>query len=131
MNNRRIAITAAVLSLAVAAYASPIFGTWKGELNGHSITITVTSQDGHGQATMSADGQNVAVSNAAFPKGQPPLTLHFQAANHEGKMKLVSTAATDLSFELTTSDGHESTLRVFDQGREVATARMTKVEAAK
>ena len=59
------------------------------------------------------------------------MSLHFQAANQDGKAKLVSTASADLSFELSTTDGRESTLRIMDQGRDVATVKMVKVEAAK
>lgn len=121
----------AVLACAVAAYASPIFGTWKGELNGHPITVSVTYSEHQASATMTSDGRNVAVSNAGFPKGVPPLTLQFQAANQEGKTRLVSTASSDLSFELSTTDGRDGLLRVMDQGKIVATVKMTKVDATK
>ncbi len=132
MKTFRLAITiVAVLALATAAYASPIFGTWKGELNGHPITVSVTYSDHQTGATMTSDGRNVAVSNAGFPKGVPPLTLQFQAANQEGKARLVSTASSDLSFELSTTDGRDGVLRVIDQGKTVATVKMTKVGVTK
>ena len=132
MKTHKIAITAvAVLVLAVAAYASPIFGTWKGELNGRPITVTVTYASGHADVAFTSDGRNVNVSHAGFPKGGPPMMLRFQAANQDGKMKLVSTASNDLNFELETTNGRESVLRVIDQGKIVATAPMTKTEGAK
>ncbi len=132
MKTHKIAFTVlAVLVFAVAAYASPIFGTWKGELNGRPITVNVTSAEGHTTAIMTFDGRDVAVSNANFPKGGPPMALHFQATNQNGNMKLVSTGSSDLSFELATADGREATLRVIDQGKTVTTVKMTKADAAK
>src|SRR5512140_821252 len=118
MKTHKLAITvAAVLVLTVAAYASPIFGTWRGEWNGRPITVTVTYTSGHADVAMTSDGRELTVSDASFPKGGPPLLLHFQAANQQGQVKLVSTAASDLGFELQTSDGRESVLRVMDQGK--------------
>lgn len=132
MKTRRIAITvAALMALAVAAYASPIFGTWKGELNGRPITVTVTYTNGHADVAMASEGQALSVSDAHFPKGAPPMSLRFTGANQQGKVKLVSTASNDLSFELETSDGRESELRVIDQGRTIATVKMTKTDAVK
>jgi hypothetical protein len=46
-------------------------------------------------------------------------------------MKLVSSASNDLSYELQTSDGQEATLRVIDQGKTIATVKMTKTSVAK
>ena len=129
---QRIAIAVvAFLALAVAAYASPIFGTWKGDLNGRPITVTVTYTDRQTNVAMSSDGQTLSVSDAHFPKGGSPMSLRFAAANQQGKIKLVSTASNQLSFELETSDGRESVLRVIDQGKTVATVKMTKTENAK
>ena len=132
MKNHKLAITVAlVLVFAVAAYASPIFGTWKGELNGRPITVTVTYNNAHTDVAMAAGSNTIAVSNANFPKGGPPLLLHFQTANQSGQMKLVSSASNDLSYELQTSDGQEATLRVIDQGKTIATVKMTKTSVAK
>ena len=132
MKTHKIANTLAVVALlATFAYASPIFGTWKGELNGKPITVTVSYTNRHTDVNMTSEGQAVNVSGAAFPKGGPPMLLSFRAANQEGKMKLVSTAGSDLVFELETADGRESALRVFDQGKLIATVKMTKTEQAK
>jgi len=132
MKTHKIAITAAaILAMAVAAYASPIFGTWKGDLNGRPITVTVTYNNRHTDVAFVSDGHNLNVTNAAFPKGGPPMMLSFQAANQDGKAKLVSTASSDLSFELETADGRESVLRVIDQGKTIATVKMTKTENAR
>ena len=122
---------AVVIVLAVSAFASPIFGTWKGDLNGKSITVTVTYANRHTDVAMSSDGRSMPVSNASFPKGGPPMMLRFQGANQDGKAKLVSTGGDNLSFELETTDGRESVLRVMDQGKTVTTVRMTKTEAEK
>lgn len=131
MKTHKIVFTlVAVLAWAVAAYASPIFGTWKGELNGRPITVTVTYNNGHAGVAMTSDGRELAVADPRFPKGGPPLMLQFQAAN-QGTQKLVSTASNELSFELETSDGRESVLRVIDQGKTIATVKMTKTAAAK
>ena len=132
MKTLRLAITiVAVLALATAAYASPIFGTWKGELNGRPITVTVTHTNGHADVAMTSNGQALQVTDARFPKGGPPMMLQFQGANQQGKVRLVSTASNDLSFELETSDGRQSVLRVIDGGKTIATATLTKTEAAK
>ena len=132
MRTRTIAITLAMLlTLAVAAYASPIFGTWKGELNGRPITVTVTYSSGHADVAMTSDGQALNISDAHFPKGGPPMMLRFQGANPGGKAKLVSKASSDLSFQLETSDGRTSVLRILDQGKTIATVSMTKTDAAK
>jgi hypothetical protein len=128
MRTRTIAITA-LLAFAVAAYASPIFGTWKGELNGRPITVTVTYTHGHTGVAMASDGQALNVSDAHFPKGGPPMSLRFAGANQQGKVKLVSTTSNELSFELETTDGRESVLRIIDQGKTIATVKMTKTES--
>lgn len=128
----RIAIgIVVVLVLASSALASPIFGTWKGELNGKSITVTVTYNNRQTDVAMTSDGQAITVSNPGFPKGGPPMMLHFAGANQQGKMRLVSTASNDLNFELETSDGRESLLRVIDQGKTIASVKMTKTESSK
>jgi hypothetical protein len=132
MKTHKIAITTvAFLFMAIAAYASPIFGTWKGELNGRPITVTVTYTNGHADVSFLSDGHNLNATNAAFPKGGPPMMLRFQAANEDGKIRLVSTASTQVNFELETADGHESVLRVIDQGKTIATVKMTKTEGMK
>ena len=132
MKISRIAITLlAVMALAISAFASPIFGTWKGDLNGKQIAVTVTYSSGHTDVSMTSGGRELNVSDAKFPKGGPPMLLRFQAANQDGKAKLVSTGGSDLSFELETANGQEATLRVIDQGKTITTAKMVKTEAAK
>jgi hypothetical protein len=131
MKTRKFAATfAVVLAMAIAAHASPIFGTWKGELNGHQITVTATYKDKHTDLIMTSDGSEVAISSSKFMDA-PPTTLRFQAANQAGKTKLVSTAASDLTLELHTTDGREATLRVMEQGKTLATVKLTKVAATK
>src|SRR5690348_16156629 len=132
MKTHKIAIAAvSVLAMAITAHASPIFGTWKGELSGRPITVTVTYTNGHAEVALVSEGHNLNATHAAFPKGGPPTLLRFQAAHQEGKTKLVSTASSDLSFELETSDGQQSLLRVIDQGKTIATVKMTKTEGVK
>lgn len=128
-NTRFLFFLAIILTVSVAALASPIFGTWKGELNGRPITISVTYVDRHTDVKMTSTGGDLATSNASFPKGGPPMLLRFQSANQDGKMKLVSTAGPELNYELETANGQEATLRVIDQGKTVATVRMTKDNA--
>ena len=126
MKTRNIAIgLAAVLIMTAVAMASPVFGTWRGELNGHAITVSVDHDNGRAVVTMTSDSQQIATSNAVFPKGGPPLQLSWQAAN-EGKMKLVSTANDNVSFELRSEDGRTATLRVFDGGKQVQTVQLVK-----
>ena len=131
MKAQKIAVTVvAVMAMAVAAYASPIFGTWKGELNGRPISVTVTNNNRHADVVMTADARDLVVSNAKFANA-PPTLLRFQAANQDGKAKLVPTAGNDLSFELETNDGRDGTLRVMDQGKTIATVKLTKAAATK
>ncbi len=126
MNTRRIGMAvAAVLAMAVVAMASPVFGTWHGELNGHAITVSVDHNNGRAVVSMTSDAQQVATSNAAFPKGAPPLQLSWQAAN-QGKMKLVSTPSDSVSFELRSEDGKTATLRILDGGKVMQTVQLTK-----
>lgn len=126
MNTRKIvSVLAVVLVMTAVAMASPIFGTWRGDLNGRAVTVTVTNVGRQPVVNFTSDAQQIATSNAAFPKGGPPLQLSFQAAN-QGKMKLVSTASDNLSFELQTQDGQTATLRVMDGGKVVQTVQLTK-----
>jgi len=126
MKAYKIAVTmVVVMAMAVAAYASPIFGTWKGELNGRPITITVTNTNRHTDVRMMDASRELTVSNAKFLNA-PPMLLQFQAANQDGKAKLVSTGGSDLSFELETANGQDATLRVIDQGKTIATVKLTK-----
>ena len=114
MKAHKIAMTAAViLALAVAAYASPIFGTWRGELNGRAITISVTNSNHQASVAMTSAGQEVTVANPSFPKGGPPLDLTFRAG--------------DAVYELHTQDGKEGRLKVTEQAR---TTEITVVKAA-
>ena len=130
MKNKRFLFTVAILlTVSVAALASPIFGTWKGELNGRPITVTVNNVDRHPEVKMTSAAGDLATNNATFPKGGPPLMIRFQSANQDGKMKLVSTAGSELNYELETANGQEATLRVIDQGKTIATVRMTKENA--
>ena len=127
MKAYKIAVTmVVVMAMAVAAYASPIFGTWKGELNGRPITITVTNTNRHTDVRMMDASRELTVSNAKVLNA-PPMLLQFQAANQDGKAKLVSTGGSDLSFELETANGQDATLRVIDQGKTIATVKLTKV----
>ena len=126
MNTRRIVlVVAAVLAMAAAAMASPIFGTWRGELNGHAITVSVDHNNGQAVVSMTSDAQPVATTNAAFPKGAPPVQLSWQAAN-QGKVKLVSTTSDSVSFELRSEDGKTATLRIMDGGKVVQTVQLVK-----
>jgi hypothetical protein len=132
MKTHKFAIAlVAVLAVAISAYASPIFGTWRGDLNGKPITVTVTYSNGHPDVAMSSENRILPVSDAHFPKSGPPMMLRFQGSNQDGKAKLVSTGGNDLSFELETADGRESVLRVIDQGKTIATVKMTKTDAGK
>ena len=128
-NTRFLFALALVLVVSIAALASPIFGTWKGELNGKPITVTVNNIDRHPEVKMTSGAGDLATSNPSFPKGGPPMMIRFQSANQDGKMKLVSTAGSELSYELETANGQDATLRVIDQGKTVATVRMTKENA--
>src|SRR4051794_27624771 len=119
-NKRFLFALAIVLTASIAALASPIFGTWKGDLNGRHITVTVNYVERHPEVKMTSAAGDLAANNATFPKGGPPMMIRFQSANQDGKMKLVSTAGSELSYELETVNGQEATLRVLDQGKTIA-----------
>lgn len=126
MNTRRIALTlAAVLMVTAVAMASPIFGAWRGELNGRVLTVKVDYVNKQPVVTMTSDAQPIATSNAVFPKGGPPMQLNFQASG-VAKLKVASSSGDSLSFELRTEDGQTATLRLMDGGKVVQTVHLTK-----
>ena len=131
MRSRTIAAVSLLLVLAAAAFASPLFGTWKAELNGQPVTVVISHVDrrvegkmivGSGSAARELPMVNPRILDA------PPMKMRFQLANVEGVGKLLPVAAKkDVIFELSTTNGDEATLRVLDE----SDAQATTVKAVK
>jgi hypothetical protein len=116
--------------LAAAAFASPLFGTWKAELNGQPVTVVVSYVDRHVEGKMIVGtGSGARELPMVNPKmlDAPPMKMRFEVSNVGSGAKLVSTAGSNVTFELSTADGNEATLRVVGEDG----ASSTTVKAAK
>jgi len=116
--------------LAVNAFASPIFGTWKAELNGQAVTVVIANVDRHADGKMAIGaGEStrfVPISNIHFVDA-PPMTVQFEVPNQAGAAKLLSSsAAKTVKFELHTDDGQSATLRVVDESGQGQTVKAVK-----
>ena len=79
-----------VLLVAIAAQASPLFGTWKGELNGKQITLVFTRADRHTTGTLIASGgTDIALAGVKILDA-PPTKLVFQVSENDAGIKLAS-----------------------------------------
>jgi hypothetical protein len=116
---------------AAAAFASPLFGTWKAELNGQPVTVVVSYVDRHVEGKMIVGtGSAARELPMVNPKmlDAPPMKMRFQVSNVEGVGTLLPAAAKkDVTFELSTTNGNEATLRVLDEsGAQTATVKALK-----
>ena len=131
MRSLRILVSLSVLVLATAAFASPLFGTWKTELNGQPVAVVVSYVDHHVEGKMIVGtGSAARELPMVNPKilDAPPMKMRFQVANVEGVGKLLPVAAKkDVTFELSAANGDEATLRVLDEsGAQATTAKALK-----
>jgi hypothetical protein len=118
MRSRKIAAASLLVGLAAASFASPLFGTWKAELNGQPVTVVVNYVDRHVEGKMIVGtGSSARELPMVNPKvlDAPPMKMRFQLANVESVGKLLPVAAKKgVTFELSTTNGDEATLRVLD-----------------
>ena len=131
MRSRTIAVVSLLLVMAIAAFASPLFGTWKAELNGQPVTVVVSYVDRHVEGKMIVgSGSSERELPMLNPKmlDAPPMKMRFQVANVEAVGALLPAAAKkDAMFELSTTNGNEATLRVLDEsGVQTATVKALK-----
>lgn len=97
--------------LAAIAYASPLMGIWKGELDGKPITITLRVVDRHldGRFAAAESPQEIRISNAKFSNNMNVLT--FQVPNQNGGVKLISSGPDQLTFEMQLTGAGQAVLR--------------------
>ena len=131
MRSRTIGAFAALVVLTVSAFASPIFGTWKTELNGQPVSVVIMNVEKRAQGKMAiGTGDNVRylpITNIHFMDA-PPMTVQFEVEDHNGAAKLVSTSGKNVKFELHTNDGNEATVRVIEDGKETQTVKAVKAK---
>ena len=130
----RILKSAALLLLiaaATAAFASPLFGTWKTELNGQPVSVVIVYADQRAQGKMAiGTGDNVRfapLTNIHFLDA-PPMTVQFEVENRDAAAKLTSAGGKSVKFELHTTDGNQATLRVVEDGKETAAVKAVKTK---
>ena len=117
-------VTAAVL-LAAAAWASPIYGTWKGEVSGKAITLNFVRSGNRTDATMqtAAAQKPAAIQNfkmaAQTPGSLYPLTFTFRAPAVDGSGEMAS-------YEMVQTSAGEATLRNLDKP-EAPAVKLSKV----
>jgi hypothetical protein len=103
-----------VVLLVATAYASPIFGTWKGELNGKPITITLNSTKSQFDGRFAvAETSPARITNARF--SNEGKVVRFQVPNQNGGMKLVSSGPEQLTFELELTGTDQAVLHSVDE----------------
>jgi hypothetical protein len=121
-----------VISAAVAAFASPLFATWKAELNGQPVTVVVDYVDHQVVGKMIVGtGASAREFPMVNPKilDAPPMKMRFQLANVETVGKVLPVAAKKgATFELNMSNNNndEATLRIVDENGEVTAVKATK-----
>ena len=120
-----------VIAATTSAFASPLFGRWKAELNGQPVSVVIVYADQRAQGKMAiGTGDNVRfapLTNVHFMDA-PPMTVQFEIENRDAAAKLVSAAAKTVKFELHTTDGNEATLRVLEDGKETASVKAAKTK---
>jgi hypothetical protein len=118
-----------VIAAATAAFASPLFGRWKAELNGQPVSVLIVYSDQRAQGKMAiGTGDNVRyapLTNIHFIDA-PPMTVQFEVENRDAAAKLGAAAGKSVKFELHTTDGNEATLRVVEDGKETAAVKAVK-----
>lgn len=127
MKTHRIVLAGmAVLLFAIAAQASPIFGTWKGEVNGRPITLSFTYVEHHVAGKLVDSGGQEHLLTVKLPGGGPPTKALFLMPSREAGVKLTGAKANDINFEFECPGGDEGTLRVKDGAQVLQTVKMTK-----
>jgi len=117
--HKNLAFVGMVLLVATAAYASPVFGRWTGELNGRAVTIVIDNVQHRAEgkfmvAAGSGAAQEVQITNPRFSNSGRTVT--FDVPNQGGLAKLVSAEGRVLTFELQVTGTDEAELRVVDKG---------------
>src|SRR5512141_1775890 len=113
MRTARLFVVMVVL-LVATAYASPIIGTWKGELNGKPITITLNAGNHQLDARFASAGSApVAITNAKF--SNEGRVVRFKVPNQNGGMKLISSGPDQLTFELELTETDHAVLHSLDE----------------
>lgn len=110
-----------VLAAATLATASPIYGTWTGEVNGKTLSMTFTRTVERTAAKMVTSGREAAITGLQMKKastGLYPLTYSFRGASLDGSGNTVS-------YEMVQTSPTEATLRNLDQP-DAAVVKLTK-----
>ena len=110
----RMAVSTAAVLIAAAAFASPIFGTWTGEMNGKPISLTFTHSENRARGNLVFAGMNAAqplpISDFHMVRkaesGLYPFTMAFRAADSAGK---------SVRYEIEQTSPTEATLRNIDE----------------
>lgn len=132
MRHMRSSLLLAVLAMATSASASPLFATWKAELNGKPVTVVVDYVDHQVVGKMivgtGASAQEVAMVNPKILDA-PPAKMRFQLANVETVGKVLPVAARrGVMFELNLANNNndEAALRVVDENGDATSVKATK-----
>ena len=121
MRSLRILAIFAFVCVATSAFASPLFGTWKLDLNGQPVAVVVSSVDHHVEGKMivgtGGSARELPMVNARI-MDRPPSTLRFEVENFNGASKTM--------FELHSIDGDNATLRQVGEGVQAAPVKALK-----
>ena len=100
-----------LLFIGMAALASPLFGTWKVDLNGTPATVIVSHDDNRVSGKMmigsGASARELPLTNVRIVD-RPPSTLRFEVENWNG--------AARTTFELHAIDSQNATLQQVGDG---------------
>ena len=121
MRNARLLLLLAVVLISAGAFASPLFGTWKLDLNGQPVTVVVTNVDRHIEGKVmvgtGASAREMPMANARI-LDRPPSTLRFEVENFSGAGKT--------TFELHSIDSDHATLRRVGEGMQATEVKAMK-----
>ena len=111
----------AVIAITASAFASPLFGTWKLDVNGQPVTVVVSPVDRHVDGKMivgtGASARELPMVNARI-LDRPPSTLRFEVENFNGAGKT--------TFELHAIDSDNATLRRVGEGVQTTPVKAMK-----
>ena len=121
MRIARVLLLLAAVSITTSVFASPLFGTWKLDLNGQPVTVVVTYVDRHIEGTMivgtGASARELPMVNAHI-MDRPPSTLRFEVENFNGAGKT--------TFELHSINGDNAMLRQVGLGVQTGEVKAVK-----